>query len=107
MARDPECIFCRIVAGEIPSEKVYEDEHVLAFRDIHPIAPLHVLFIPKDHVATLDDIPDDDPTLLRVAAAVRKVTRALGIAEKGYRVLMNVNKEGGQVIFHYHLHLLA
>ena len=107
MTRDPECIFCKIAAGEIPSEKVYEDERVLAFRDIHPIAPVHILFIPKHHVATLNDIADDDPILLHVLAAVRKVARDVGIADQGYRVLMNVNREGGQVIFHYHLHLLA
>jgi histidine triad (HIT) family protein len=107
MTRDPGCLFCKIVAGEVPSDTVYEDERVLAFKDIHPIAPIHLLFVPKHHVATLNDIPDDDPTLLALFAAVRKVARDLGVADAGYRVMMNINAGGGQVIFHYHLHLLA
>jgi histidine triad (HIT) family protein len=107
MTRDAGCIFCKIVAGDLPAEKVYEDDRVLAFKDIHPIAPVHVLFVPKHHVATLNDIPDDDPILLSVLAAVKKVARDLGVADSGYRVMMNVNQGGGQVIFHYHLHLIA
>jgi histidine triad (HIT) family protein len=103
---DPDCIFCKIVAGEVPGEKLYEDELILAFRDINPVAPLHGLVIPKKHVATLDDFSDDDAELLgRLMFAARKIAGDHSLP--GYRVTMNVNREGGQVVYHAHLHVLG
>ena len=106
MAHD--CIFCKIIAGEIPSSKVYEDEHVLAFRDINPVAPVHVLVIPKQHVASVADLrPDQNPLLGHLFAAVQKVAAETGVAESGYRVVTNAGKDAGQVVFHLHLHVLG
>jgi histidine triad (HIT) family protein len=102
------CLFCRIIAGEIPSSKVYEDDQVFAFNDINPQAPLHVLIVPKRHIATTNDLtPGDDTivgTLVRRAAAIASEK---GYAERGYRTVMNCNAEAGQTVFHIHLHLLA
>ena len=107
MDRDPSCIFCKIVAGEIPGETVYETETVLAFKDINPIAPLHVLVIPKQHVPTFNDFDPSDPLLLDLLEAAREVARISGVYESGYRIMMNIQKGGGQVVFHYHLHVIA
>jgi len=105
---DKECIFCKIAAGQIPSETVYEDEHVKAFNDIHPLAPAHVVIIPKKHIATLNDVKKADEDILRrLMLAAAEVARLKNIAEPGYRVVFNVNPEGGQVIFHMHLHVLG
>jgi histidine triad (HIT) family protein len=102
-----DCVFCRIAAGEIPAEKAYEDDHVLAFHDIRPSAPVHVLVIPRRHVATLDDaVPADADTLGRMLLAASVVAKQLGVSS-GYRVVMNVNKGGGQVVFHVHMHVLG
>ena len=103
---DPTCLFCKIVAGEIPAAKVYEDESVLAFKDIHPQAPVHLLVIPKTHVATLNDFTADECEL---AGSLLLTAQRLAAEHSlpGYRVAMNVNREGGQVIFHVHLHLLG
>ena len=102
------CLFCRIASGEIPASKVYEDDDVLAFNDINPQAPLHVLVIPKRHISTINDLssPDDGlvGTLVRRAAAI---AHEKGYADRGYRVVMNCNAEAGQTVFHIHLHLLA
>ena len=101
-----DCIFCRIVAGELPCDKLYEDDSVLAFRDIHPLAPVHGLVIPKRHVATLDDFGDGDGEILgRLMLVARGIAKEQGLA--GYRVAMNVNSLGGQVVFHAHLHILG
>ena len=102
-----DCIFCRIAAGEIPSKKAYEDDEVLGFHDINPQAPVHVLFIPKRHVATVNDIPDGDLVAGKLVLAARKTAKELGVAENGYRLVMNCNKDGGQVVFHLHLHLMG
>jgi histidine triad (HIT) family protein len=103
---DPECLFCKIVAGQIPSEKVYEDDVVLAFKDIHPQAPFHCLVIPKTHVATLNDFTPAEQNLLgNLLLTAQRLAREQGLP--GYRVAMNVNREGGQVIFHAHLHVLG
>jgi histidine triad (HIT) family protein len=103
-----ECIFCKIVAGKIPSRKVYENERVLAFDDIHPMAPIHVIIIPKHHVATLMDVDspgmDDLPAMM---AAAQEVARIKEVDQRGFRVVINCNKEGGQVVFHLHMHLLG
>ena len=103
-----DCLFCKIAAGEIPSKKVYEDEEVVAFDDIEPQAPVHVLVIPRKHVATLNDLaPEDDALagkLLRVAA---RIARERGIADRGWRATVNVNRDAHQLVFHVHLHLMG
>jgi len=102
------CLFCRIIAGEIPSSKVYEDDEVFAFNDINPQAPLHVLVVPKRHIATVNDLAHGDEalvgTLVRRAAAI---ATERGHAERGYRTVFNCNAEAGQTVFHLHLHVLA
>jgi histidine triad (HIT) family protein len=101
-----ECIFCRIVAGELGCDRLYEDDSVLAFRDINPKAPLHGLVIPKRHVATLDDFDDADGELLgRLMLVARRIATEHGL--EGYRVAMNVGSLGGQIVFHAHLHVLG
>ena len=103
-----DCIFCKIATGEIPSEVVYEDDHVKAFNDINPLAPVHVVIIPRKHIATLNDAVAEDGELLgNMLLAAAKVARIKGVDEPGYRVVFNVNPEGGQVIFHLHLHVLG
>ncbi len=103
-----DTIFGAIVRGEIPCEKVYEDDDVLAFRDINPAAPTHVLVIPKRPIATLNDATQQDRELLgSVMLAGARVAREEGIAEDGYRVVMNVGVQGGQTVFHIHLHVLG
>jgi histidine triad (HIT) family protein len=103
-----DCLFCKIVEGKIPAKKVYEDDDVVAFDDIQPQAPVHVLVIPKKHVPTLNDLaPVDDAVagkLLRVAA---KIAKDRGIAERGWRATVNVNKDAHQLVFHVHLHLMG
>ena len=101
-------IFDKIIAREIPADIVFEDEHVLAFRDINPQAPVHVLFIPKRAVPTLNDLgPGDEAVVGRLAMAAAAYAKREGFAEDGYRVVMNCNRDGGQTVFHIHLHLLA
>ena len=101
-------IFDKIIAREIPADIVFEDEHVLAFRDIHPLAPVHVLFIPKTPVATLNDLGAGDEAVVgRLAMAAAAYAKREGFADDGYRVVMNCNRDGGQTVFHIHLHLLA
>ncbi len=103
-----DCIFCKIVNGDIPADKVYEDEDVLAFRDLGPQAPVHVLVIPKAHIATLNDLGTADAAVMgKLYLAAGKVATELGIAESGYRTVMNCNAQGGQTVFHIHLHLLG
>jgi len=106
MAHD--CLFCKIAAGEIPSSKVYEDEHVLAFRDINPVAPVHVLVIPRQHLASVADLgPEHADLLARLFAAVQKVAAETGVAETGYRVVANTGRDAGQQVLHLHLHVLG
>lgn len=101
------CLFCRIRDGGIPSTKVYEDEHLIAFNDIYPKTPLHVLIVPRKHIATINDLEDDDAELVgRLFLAAKKIAADAGYAD-GYRVMMNCGEKGGQVIFHLHLHLMA
>ena len=103
-----DTLFSRIIRREIPADIVFEDERVLAFRDIHPQAPVHVLFIPKKAVATLNDaVPCDAELLGRLMLAAADYARLEGFAEQGYRVVMNCNLDGGQSVYHIHLHLLA
>jgi histidine triad (HIT) family protein len=103
-----DCIFCLIIRGEIPSSKVYEDDMVLAFDDIRPAAPVHVVVIPKQHIPTLMDVEDSQIGYLHaMMAAVPKIARLKGIDERGFRIMLNCNPEGGQVVFHLHLHVLG
>jgi histidine triad (HIT) family protein len=105
---DPHCLFCRIVRGEIPSTKVYEDDLVLAFRDIAPRSPTHILVIPKEHIASAADLTDDDgPMLGRLFAATATIARDEGIADAGYRLVSNVGRWGGQTVDHLHIHLMG
>jgi histidine triad (HIT) family protein len=104
---DPNCIFCRIVSGEIPSRKAYEDEEVLAFHDIQPIAPVHVLVIPKQHVASLEDVGDQHQGLLgKMLLVAPRIAREQG-SEDGFRVIVNAGRVGRQEVFHLHLHVLG
>jgi histidine triad (HIT) family protein len=101
-------LFAKIIRREIPADIVYEDDEVLAFRDINPQAPVHVLFIPKRPVATLNDLGEADATLVgKLVIAAARWAKGQGFAEDGYRVVMNCNRDGGQTVFHIHLHLLA
>lgn len=103
-----DCLFCRIIAGKVPSTPVYSDDHVYAFRDIHPQAPAHVLVVPRKHVATLNDLtPDDDALVGEVVRRAGLIARQLGYAETGYRTVFNCNAAAGQTVFHVHLHLLG
>ncbi|MCA1805108.1 MAG: histidine triad nucleotide-binding protein [Xanthomonadaceae bacterium] len=103
-----DCLFCRMVKGEIKPDVVYEDEDVLAFRDLNPQAPLHVLVIPKLHLATLNDLDETHAALMgKLFLAAKKVAEQEGLAERGYRTVINCNAEAGQSVFHIHLHLLA
>ena len=105
--RDPDCLFCRIVAGEIPSDRVHEDDDVIAFRDIAPRAPTHVLVIPRRHIPDAHALTESDGDLLtKMFAAIRRVADAEGL-QNGYRVVTNVGPESGQTVFHLHLHLLG
>ena len=101
-------IFHKIIRREIPADIVFEDEHVIAFRDIAPQAPVHVLFVPKERFATLNDVPASRPEIVgRLAVAAAAYAREQGFAEDGYRIVMNCNGDGGQTVFQIHLHLLA
>jgi histidine triad (HIT) family protein len=102
------CLFCKIVKGEIPSEKVYEDADILAFNDIKPQAPVHVLVIPKRHIETFSEFDDGDRMLAgQLLLAARTIARNKGIATTGYRLVGNCQKDAGQLVFHVHFHLLG
>lgn len=105
--RDPDCLFCRIVAGEIPSDQVMADDDVVAFRDIAPRAPTHVLVVPRRHIADVQSLTDADADVLAaVFRAIRRIAEQAGLAN-GYRVVTNVGPESGQTVFHLHFHLLG
>lgn len=99
------CIFCKIIRGEIQSKFVYEDEFVVAFNDISPQAPLHLLFVPKKHIKSLNDIKENDEIMLHVFKAILKYTKQIGIKE--YRTVINTGKESGQEVLHLHVHVLS
>lgn len=102
-----ECIFCKIAKGVIPADKLYEDKDVVAFRDAHPVAPTHLLIIPKKHYPTLNDLPDEVDLMSKMYNVARKLAKKEGIAESGYRTVINTNSMSGQVVFHLHMHLLG
>lgn len=103
-----ECIFCKIIKGEIPSKKVYEDEEILAFHDIDPAAPIHILVIPKKHIASLVEIEKQDEFVIgRIYGVINQIADEQGVKERGYRVIVNCGEDGGQEVGHLHFHLLA
>jgi len=103
-----DCIFCKIVKGEIPCAKVYEDDAVLAFDDIHPMAPVHVIIIPKKHIATLMDVDANHTEVMgQLIAVAQSVAKIKNVAAGGFRAVVNCNADGGQVVFHLHMHLLG
>ena len=107
MSADPNCIFCKIVAGQIPSKKVYEDEHILAFHDIAPWAPVHILLIPKLHIASMVDVaPEHEALLGRMMAVSPRLMRELGVTN-GYRHVVNTGRDGLQEVMHLHLHVMG
>ena len=108
MAAADDCVFCRIVAGEIPAEKVRETDRTLAFRDVNPQAPVHVLVIPKDHLADLDAVAAADPALLGLLLSESAAVAAdQGVTETGYRVVVNTGTQGGQAVAHCHAHVVG
>lgn len=103
-----DCLFCKIAAGDIPATVVFEDDNLLAFRDINPQAPTHILIIPKKHIATINDCEDNDPQLLGSMILMGKnLAKTEGLDEQGYRLVFNVNSGGGQEVYHIHLHVLG
>lgn len=103
-----DCLFCKIAAGEIPAEKVKEADDWIAFRDISPQAPTHILIIPREHIATLNDVaPGNEALLGSLFLAAKQIAAEEGIAESGYRAVVNCNADAGQAVFHIHMHLLG
>jgi histidine triad (HIT) family protein len=103
-----ECLFCKMVSGQIKPDTVYEDDAVLAFKDINPQAPVHILVIPKKHTATLNELTPDDAGLVgKIFMTAARIAKDSGIAESGYRTVLNCNADAGQSVFHVHLHLLG
>lgn len=103
-----DTVFGKILRGELPCDKVYEDDDVLAFRDIHAAAPTHILIIPKTHIPTINDATDADAPLLgKMLLTAANIARDEGVADDGYRLVINCNRQGGQTVYHLHLHLLA
>lgn len=106
--RDPNCIFCKIAAGEIPVEFEYEDDEVVAFKDINPQAPIHLLIIPRLHIPRAGDIPQDRGSLLgRMANAAKELAMKHNVYDEGYRMVINSGDNGGQTVYHLHMHFLA
>ena len=107
MERERDCLFCRIVTGEVPADRVYEDDEVIVFRDTQPRAPTHVLAVPRRHIASADELtPEDGPLLAALFGALRKVAAEAGLRD-GYRIVTNVGTGSGQSVLHLHLHLLG
>ena len=103
-----DCLFCKIRDGEIPGEKVYENDDVMAFRDVSPQAPTHILIIPNKHIPTINDLEDEDADVLgKMMLAAQDIAVYEGIAEDGYRLVLNCNEGAGQTVFHIHMHLLG
>ena len=103
-----DCIFCKIIKGEIPSEKIYEDDMVLSFKDIEPAAPVHVLIIPKKHIDSINDLTEEDSKIIaHIYLVAKQIAAELGIDEKGYRIVTNCGEGAGQTVHHVHFHLLG
>lgn len=102
------CLFCKIIKGEIPSNKVYEDEEILAFHDINPAAPVHILVIPKKHITSLAHMEKEDEAIVgKIYGVINKIAEEKGFKEEGYRVIVNCGKNAGQTVMHLHFHILA
>lgn len=102
------CIFCKIINGEIPSNKVYEDDEIFAFRDINPQAPVHILVIPKKHIKSLADLQEEDVNLIgKINIKINEIAKTEGFANQGYRVIVNCGEDAGQEVMHLHYHILA
>ena len=103
-----DCLFCKIVNGEVPSTKVYEDETVYAFKDINPVAPVHVLIIPKQHLSSINDVnAENSAVIAHIYEVAAKLAKEFGISENGYRMVSNCGADAGQTVFHLHFHLLG
>lgn len=102
-----DCIFCKIVNGEIPSTKVYEDESVIAFKDLNPQAPIHILVIPKKHYANVLDVEENDNIISKIYYAINKIAKQEGFAKDGFRVINNCGENAGQTVMHMHFHIIA
>lgn len=103
-----DCLFCKIIKGEIPSAKVYEDDKVYAFRDIEPQAPVHILIIPKEHIASANELTEENASIVgHIFAVAAKIAKEEGIAEGGYRIVNNCGQDGGQTVGHLHFHMLG
>jgi histidine triad (HIT) family protein len=103
-----DCVFCKIVSGDLPADKLYQDEWVTAFRDIHPVTPTHILIIPNKHLVSANDLSNDDAAIAgRILTLVPELARQEGIAESGYRLIMNTGEDGRQEVQHMHMHLLG
>jgi len=105
-AKMEDCLFCNIIKGSIPSEKVYEDENVLAFKDIQPAAPIHILIIPKQHVQNIMEMKEPE-MMVTLMEAVQKIAKQIGVDKTGFRLITNCGKDAGQEVMHLHFHLLA
>ena len=103
-----DCLFCKIAKGEIPSNKVYEDDEILAFHDINPVAKIHILVIPKKHIASIAHMQKEDEALVgRIYGVINKIAEDLGFKENGFKVVVNCGEDGGQEVMHLHFHILA
>ncbi len=103
-----DCIFCRIISGEIPSDILYQDEQAVAFRDVNPKAPVHLLVVPRKHIESVSELSEDEaPILGHLVAVANRLATEAGISEKGYRLVVNCGPDGGQIVPHLHLHLLG
>lgn len=103
-----DCIFCKIIKKEIPSDIVYEDNEIIAFKDIQPLAPIHILIIPKKHIPSLAELSEEDEALVgKIYHVINQIAKEQGVLEKGYRVIVNCGKDAGQTVGHLHFHLLA
>lgn len=103
-----DCLFCKIIKGEIPSSKVYEDDEILAFKDINPAAPIHILVIPKKHITSLAHMEKEDEFIIgKIYGVINKIAEENNFKENGYRVIVNCGKDGGQEVMHLHFHVLA
>jgi histidine triad (HIT) family protein len=103
-----DCLFCKIREGEIPCDKVYENDDIIAFRDVNPQAPTHVLIVPRKHIATVNDLDEGDKDIVgNMLLVAKKIAADEGIAEDGYRLVLNCNSKAGQTVFHIHMHLIG
>ncbi len=103
-----ECLFCKIIAGDLPSEIVYRDDQATAFRDINPVSPTHILIVPNKHIASTNELsPEDEPLIGHLFTTAKNLAEQEGITQSGYRLIINTGPDAGQVIFHLHLHLLG